>query len=154
MAPSLCPLLALSPVPVPSAPSLPLPQLKILHIWMSVFSPSLSLEMGPPPSPLHPSSCWMEAGGALFTYYLFKSSHLHFRGSHQCVRLPWDSTSCLQTCHLNIFNAFDHLQNSILLLLSIWKGEDQVRKMKKCIFLFYFPLPPVLAGEYWRPDNL
>lgn len=146
MAPSLCPLLALSPVPVPSAPSLPLPQLKILHIWMSVFSPSLSLEMGPPPSPLHPSSCWMEAGGALFTYYLFKSSHLHFRGSHQCVRLPWDSTSCLQTCHLNIFNAFDHLKfnSSAFIYMEGWGSG---KKDEEVHFLILLPSPPSAS---WR----
>lgn len=146
MAPSLCPLLAFSPVPVPSAPSLSLPQLKILHIWMSVFSPSLSLETGPPPSPSHPSSCWMEAGGALFTYYLFKSSPLHFRESHRRVRLPWDST-CLWTCHLNVFNAFDHLQKSILLPLSVCQGWGPGKKDEKVHFLLLLPSPPSAS---WR----
>ena len=112
--PSLCPLLALSP-----ALSLPLPQLKILHIWTSVFSPPLSWEMGPPPrafaSILLLNKNW--AGGALFTYYLFKSSPFISYRAVSVSGCLGTASRCLLKRLVKIFHAFVHLQNSILLPL-------------------------------------
>lgn len=120
-----------APVLPPLSQSLPFPQLKILHIWMTVFS-SVSSETGPPPSLLNKN--W--AGGALFTHYLFKSSPLHFMWSPQCALGQGGNAHKTNTLtlsvHLNIFKI-----QVLLLLLSQNGKEDE--KVHFLTLLFFCP---------------